>query len=72
MLGVEWSSPRRKFVKISVPAAPFFPPLPPDTPDTEICIYNNMVSKKAHFVDFREKNVPVGRLHDVTGDLELG
>ena len=45
---------------------------PPDTPDTEICVYNNMISKKAHFVDSREKYVPVGRLHDVICDLELG
>ena len=33
---------------------------------------NNMISKWEQFVDFREKYGPVGRLHDVTCDLELG
>ena len=45
---------------------------PSDTPDIEICVANNMISKCAYFVDSREKYVPVGRLHGVSCDLELG
>ena len=31
-----------------------------------------MISKWEQFINFREKYGPVGRLHDVTCDLELG